>query len=30
MKFDQKENGECDLIFNDKEIEIIKNKNHLL
>tara|TARA_R110000796_G_scaffold201944_1_gene318206 strand:- start:302 stop:526 length:225 start_codon:yes stop_codon:yes gene_type:complete len=30
MKFDQKENGECDLIFNDKEIEIIKNKKKLI
>jgi len=30
MKFYQKENGECDLIFEDKEIEIIKNKKKLI
>lgn len=29
MKFYQKKNGDCDLIFNDEEIEIIKNKKKL-
>ena len=29
MKFFQKENGDCDLVFDDREIEIINNKKKI-
>ena len=29
MKFNQKENGDCDLIFSDKEIKILNDRKKL-
>jgi len=29
MKFDQKEDGSCEIIFSEKEVEVIKNYKKL-